>query len=163
MSSLLLKIFVYLLKSIGVDGEFTNLYYFTGDFSNHQTILTIFPPHVDIILPRGKENIVAINLISQHVHDLLSGTIDDRRIRLQRAKVGFPKTPSKPSSPVEGNGLETSTRNNEPTVLVKSEKMNGSKIGKEEVVMVIGRRGDPTRRKNFQKFFDPLKMAEILG
>jgi len=92
--------------------------------------------YVDIILPRGKENIVAINLISQHVHDLLSGTIDDRRIRLQRAKVGFPKTPSKPSSPVEGNGLETSTRNNEPTVLVKSEKMNGSKIGKEEVVMV---------------------------
>lgn len=73
--------------------------------------------YVDIILPRGKENIVAINLISQHVHDLLSGTIDDRQRRLRRARNGCASsTPSKPSSPTEGptqngkNSIDMSTR-----------------------------------------------------
>jgi len=31
--------------------------------------------HADIILPKGKENLVAINLIAQHIHDLLTGSI----------------------------------------------------------------------------------------
>lgn len=65
--------------------------------------------YVDIILPRGKENVVAINLISQHVHDLLSGSIDSRQRRLQLAKIGHDKTPSKPSSPVHENPESSSS------------------------------------------------------
>jgi len=38
--------------------------------------------YVDIILPKGRENLVAINLISQHIHDLLSGSVSSRLNRL---------------------------------------------------------------------------------
>lgn len=41
--------------------------------------------YVDVILPRGRENTVAVNLIAQHIHDLLSGSIDSRMRRTSRA------------------------------------------------------------------------------
>jgi len=45
--------------------------------------------YVDIILPTGKDNIVAINLIAQHVRDLMHTKsrlcIDDRMVRLKNA------------------------------------------------------------------------------
>lgn len=97
--------------------------------------------YVDIILPRGKENIVAINLISQHVHDLLSGTIDDRQKRLRRAKVGCnSSTPSKPSSPIEGPLKQTdllmvndmSTRaNGETAAMIKSAQLEKKILDKQ--------------------------------
>jgi len=74
--------------------------------------------YVDIILPRGKENIVAINLISQHVHDLLSGSIDSRQRRLQLAKLGHNETPSKPSSPVEHHHQNVNITNNNPKCII---------------------------------------------
>jgi len=42
--------------------------------------------YVDIILPKGRENIVAINLIAQHVHDLLKGSVDARARRTSLAR-----------------------------------------------------------------------------
>jgi uridine kinase len=76
--------------------------------------------YVDIILPRGKENIVAINLISQHVHDLLSGSIDSRQRRLQLAKLGHNETPSKPSSPVEHNILPNTDHHNNQKCIINN-------------------------------------------
>lgn len=34
--------------------------------------------YVDVILPRGRENVVAVNLIAQHIHDLLTGSYESR-------------------------------------------------------------------------------------
>lgn len=34
--------------------------------------------YVDVILPRGRENTVAVNLIAQHIHDLLTGSYASR-------------------------------------------------------------------------------------
>jgi len=60
--------------------------------------------YADIIVPRGRDNIVAINLITHHIHDLLNGSyhqFDQKSMR--NAKNGYARTPSKPDSPINTN------------------------------------------------------------
>ena len=58
--------------------------------------------HADIIVPRGRDNIVAINLITHHVFDLLNGNYQQMHQKsLRNAKNGYARTPSKPDSPID--------------------------------------------------------------
>lgn len=43
--------------------------------------------YVDVILPRGRENTVAVNLIAQHIHDLLTGSFESRLRRTSLANI----------------------------------------------------------------------------
>ena len=55
--------------------------------------------HADIIVPRGRENVVAINLITQHIHDLLNGSYQQFHQRsLRLAKKGHAKRTSSGTS-----------------------------------------------------------------